>query len=296
VIFMKKPIILIVLIIITQVVLACTIRFTSSVAEIELTATREPTASPTIEPAETPLPEPTLGIGSTMANPVDGALLVYVPEGEFLMGSEDEDANDNEKPKHLVYLDAYWIYQHQVTNEKYRACVNAGECRAPNSTIYYSDPDYNDHPAVYVRWFDADAYCQWAGGRLPTEAEWEKAARGEDGHKYPWGDDSPTCDLANFSGCVGGTSPVGSYPYGASPYGALDLAGNVWEWVADWYDANYYINSPHENPPGPETGTSRVLRGGSGYFIERFLRVSFRDGNFPGGSCSNFGFRCVRSP
>jgi eukaryotic-like serine/threonine-protein kinase len=180
----------------------------------------------------TPTPIATLGIGSTWINDVDGAMMMYVPEGEFLMGSEEGDSD--ESPEHTVYLDAYWIYKNEVTNKQYRACIEAGEC--VGDINFYNE---NDHPVKFVDWYEADAYCTWAGGRLPTEAEWEKAARGHDGRAYPWGEISPTCALAQFRACNYQTKPVGSFPEGASPYGALDMAGNVWEWVADWYDVNF---------------------------------------------------------
>lgn len=256
-----------------------------------------PTAIVTQVPTRTPTSEPTLGIGSTMINPVDGAVVVYVPEGEFLMGSEDSDADSDEAPEHQVWLDAFWFYQHEVTNDEYRACVDAGECTAPSKVEIFSDPKYNHHPVMHVSWFDADAYCQWAGGRLPTEAEWEKAARGTDGRKYPWGNESPTCNLANFFGCVGWAAPVGSYPDGVSPYGALDMAGNVWEWVADWYDTDYFSRSDYENPIGPQKGIRRVGRGGSIWVDEWSLRVSNRQGGHPVLTLSSgLGFRCVLSP
>jgi eukaryotic-like serine/threonine-protein kinase len=255
-----------------------------------------PTNTPTANPTNTPMAEPSLGIGSTIVNPVDGAVMVYVPAGEFLMGSEDEDAWDEEKPEHLVYLDAYWIYKHEVTNQQYRQCVDANACKEPRSTANYNNSSYKNHPVVYVSWDDADAYCQWVGGRLPTEAEWEKAARGTDGRTYPWGDDNPTCNLANHSACEGGTTPVGSYPDGASPYGALDMAGNVWEWVADWYEEDYYSRSPYENPQGPTRWIYRVHRGGSWNSNERNLWVSYRHRNNPDFRGYHYGFRCVCSP
>ena len=248
------------------------------------------------EPANTSTPMPALGIGSTMVNMVDGAVLVYVPEGEFLMGSEDEDAEDQEKPEHTVYLDAFWIYQHEVTNDQYRQCVEDNGCSQPRNTSAFASSSYGDHPVVYVNWNQAGDYCQWAGGRLPSEAEWEKAARGTDGRLYPWGEESPTCDLANYSGCEGGTVPVGSYPSGASPYGALDMAGNVWEWVADWFADRYYSNSPYMNPSGPASGGTRVIRGGSWSYNEWLLRVSSRYGSSPAASSFYYGFRCFRSP
>ena len=251
-------------------------------------------------------------------NPIDGALMVYVPEGEFLMGSEDDDASDDEKPEHMVNLDAYWLYQHEVTNSQFAAFVETnghqssaeeagwawvwdGSDWLQTDGAYWGAPEgpgssvvgREDHPVVQVSWFDATSYCEWAGGRLPTEAEWEKAARGTDGRKYPWGDHDPNCSLANLGYCVGGTSPVGSYPSGASPYGALDMAGNVWEWVADWYDNIYYVRSSYENPTGPTSGEHRILRGGSHFTDGEYLRVSTRLGDPPDILCNRYGFRCL---
>jgi len=240
-----------------------------------LTSTPRPTLTVTPTPTKTstitPTPTATLGVGSSKINAVDGAEMVYVPAGEFLMGSEE--GGSDESPEHTVYLDAYWIYKHEVTNVQYRDCIEAGEC-AGDLSRYPEDDD----PAVYIDWYEANDYCEWAGGQLPTEAEWEKAARGTDGRTYPWGEASPSCNLAQFRDCSGQTVPVGSFPAGASPYGALDMAGNVWEWVADWYDAGYYENSPDANPTGPASGTYRVFRGGSWFYYVRNLRSSLRGG------------------
>lgn len=247
-------------------------------------------------PTFTPNKEPSLGIGATIVNPVDGAVMVYVPEGEFLMGSEDEKAASHEKPEHLVYLDAFWIYQHEVTNDEYRQCVVNGGCTQPEHTTEYVDQNYYNHPVRYVSWFGAQTYCNWAGGRLPTEAEWEKAARGTDGRNYPWGNESPECTLALYGGCKSSEQrpkPVGSYPLGASPYGVLDMAGNVWEWVADWYSDDYYNYSPNKNPAGPPSGEFRVIRGGSWFPNSSFLRVSARYWDNEGGGYHGPGFRCV---
>jgi len=183
----------------------------------------------------------------TMVWEKDNSVMVYVPAGEFIMGSDERDGN--EQPMHTVYLDAFYIDKTAVTNAQYRKCVEAGACDAPRETTDYDNADYAQHPVVYVNWFQAKAYCEWVGKRLPTEAEWEKAARGTDGRKYPWGN---TFDGSRLNFCdknctlswkdpsvddgYTGTAPVGSYPVGASPYGALDMAGNVYAWVADWYD------------------------------------------------------------
>ena len=239
----------------------------------------------------------TLSIGSTMINPGDQAGLVYVPEGEFEMGNND--GANNEQPVHTVYLDAFWFYQTEVTNTSYAQCVEAGICDPPGCD-YYGNDKYNNHPVVCVDWFKAQDYCQWAGGRLSTEAEWEKAARGGlAGKTYPWGDEPPICTQgaangARFSDCSEKTVAVGSF--GANGYGLYDMAGNAWEWVNDWYSVSYYGNSSDVNPIGPESGDWRVLRGGSWSDGLNGIRTASRLSSFPDFTFDVVGFRCAVSP
>ena len=233
---------------------------------------------------------------STITSPVDGATLLFVPAGEFLMGSTENDSNADadEIPQHTVYLDAFWIDRIEVTNAVYRRCVQAGGCTEPAHSPRYLSSEYGDHPIFGVSWDQALEYCSWAGRRLPTEAEWEKAARGTDGRLYPWGSDAPSPDRLNFNHQIADTTQVGNYPAGASPYGALDMAGNVWEWVADGYDEDYYAGSPSENPTGGASVNRRVLRGGSWSTQAHNVRVSNRFWAFPGRNDTD-GFRCAWS-
>jgi serine/threonine-protein kinase len=210
-----------------------------------------------------------------------------------------------EQPVHSVDLDAYWIDKTEVTNAMYAKCVQTGACPQPQQTdsstrtSYFGAAQFDKYPVIYVTWFMAGIYCKWVGARLPTEAEWEKAARGTDGRAYPWGNASPTCELANFwdtskNGCITDTSPVGSYPSSASPYVALDMAGNVMEWIADWLDPGYYAKSLPSNPTGPISGTNRVLRGGAWGYVNTFVSSSYRFGHLPQSTDPNIGFRCSR--
>ena len=185
-----------------------------------------------------------------------------------------------------------------MTNAQYGQCTAAGACARPE---YADDGAYNAaiQPVVGVAWNDATAYCAWAGGRLPTEAEWEKAARGTDGRRYPWGNQDATCEYTVMNdgsgdGCGQGKPwPVGSKAAGASPYGALDMAGNVWEWVADWYAPDYYDRSPQPNPTGPDTGEFRAQRGGSWTDVQALTRCAYRGAFDPGYRLKNTGFRCA---
>lgn len=266
------------------------------------------TPAPTAAPASSP--------GPTQSQATDGAEMMFVPAGQFLMGSPDADpkAGDDETPLHSVYLDDYWIDRTEVTNAQYVQFLNAlgghtGACGGHDCAEtqvedkyshilrqdgrYMVEPGFEDHPATQVSWYGAQAYCAWAGARLPTEAEWEKAARGVDGRSYPWGDESPDCARAQYGDCGGMTVPVDSLSAGSSPYGVLDMAGNVWEWVADWYDPAYYGSSPAENPPGPHSGIRKVFRGGSWGYPSAFLRTSDRARNRPTYAGFNVGFRCA---
>jgi len=247
-----------------------------------------PTEEPYPEPIEEPIEPP--GVGSTMLREKDGMEMVYVPEGTFTMGSDDGESD--EKPVRIVKLDAYWIDKYEVSNAQYKKCVETGSCTAPHSTSRYDNSDYANHPVVNVDWYQASAYCEWAGGRLPTEAEWEKAARGPNGNKYPWGGESPSCELTNYNQCKGGTTAVGSYPKGESYYYAMDMAGNVWEWVNDWYAS--YDASDTDNPTGPTTDRDfRVIRGGSWYSNYGDIRSANRYWSYPDIRYDNYGFRCV---
>ncbi len=231
-------------------------------------------------------------IGRTWVSPTDNANLMCVPAGDYLMGSKAMDAiaYPNEVPQHTVYLDAFWMDVHEVTNAMYAKCVQSGLCLEPIERIsQYRDAQFEDFPVV-VPWEQARSYCSWAGRRLPAEAEWEKAGRGDTKNIYPWGD-LIDCSHANYSGCAGDPVAVGSYPDAASPYGMLDMAGNVWEWVSDWYSEGYYRESPRKDPGGPETGERHVLRGGAWDSYDINLRTAFRNGNAEG----SHGFRCLWS-
>lgn len=265
--------------------------------------TSNDSSSPTLE-SPTPVPPPTEAPTITASEPLPeitddkGAELVLVPEGNFLMGSDRGETD--EQPVHTVYLDAFYIDKFEVINKLYQACVEDGTCDPPRQNyffaesptkIYYGNPQYGNFPVVYVDWNMAKAYCEWRGGRLPTEAEWEKAARGTDANTYPWGKDLD-CQRANYQGCVNRTSEAGSYPDGVSPYGVYDMTGNVWEWVSDRYADNYYAKSPTNNPSGPITGQSRVLRGGSWprFDVTAYHRTKFA----PEYNTFDIGFRCAR--
>lgn len=239
--------------------------------------------------------------------------MALVPAGDFIMGGSadraveeckkfisvcDRTTFEDEEPAHSVYLSDFYIDVYQVTNTQYAECVDEGVCELPGCT-YYKDSESGSYPVVCTSWYQAQAYCEWRGARLPTEAEWEKAARGGlEGMQYPWGDEMPVCDTgaengAQFGFCEGYIMPVGSYsPNG---YGLYDMAGNVWEWVGDWYEAKFYHRSQAKDPPGPALGEMKVLRGGSWGLNAWSVRTPDRFWNSPDYRFLTIGFRCADS-
>ena len=252
-------------------------------------------------------PNPDTMAGASKQSSIDGMVQLAVPAGKFLMGTltEGDWIGGDEFPQHEVYLDAYWMDKTEITNAQYRICVQAGACTPPQETRsetrkkYFDDPKFDEYPVIQVDWEQANTYCSWAGRRLPTEAEWEKAARGRLGRLFPWVGEGYGVHFANFGVDDdfpnADTSVVGSIPGGASPYGIMDMAGNVYEWVADWYAADYYSQSPAESPAGPDHGTARVIRGGSWTSDWVFLRTASRLSYYPDGHSNDIGFRCAQS-
>jgi formylglycine-generating enzyme required for sulfatase activity len=303
------------------------------------------------------LREPTEpGVGDTRVRAADGMAMVYVPAGEFRMGTgglewirRPESSRDrervgpfgaygfpDERPQHRVYLDAFWMDRTEVTVSMFRTFVQdtgyettaerqgwgkpwtAGPMESEWPHVAGADWQHprgpesqaeDDHPVAQVSWEDAAAYCEWAGGSLPTEAQWAKACRGTDGRMWPWGDTfeanrASSCEAQcpierwkddRFDDGYAFTSPAGSFPDGASPYGALDMAGNLWEWVADWYGEETYGHSPYENPTGPESGTVRAMRGGSWYDTGVWKTCTVRHQNPAWDLYDDVGFRCAMS-
>jgi eukaryotic-like serine/threonine-protein kinase len=225
------------------------------------------------------------------------------------MGAAETDleASADEKPQHRVYLDTFGMDRTEVTNAMFAKCVAAGACHerryspylwgvaSRTHPDYFGNPAYASYPVIMLDGDEAAAYCRWAGRRLPTEAEWEKAARGTDARPYPWGTAEPDCRRANFFGCAQDTVEVAALPDGASPYGALNMAGNVWEWTADWYAAGYYRQSPERNPSGPAAGQEHTLRGGGLTALKNNLRVTTRVGGVYHWADGEAGFRCASS-
>lgn len=235
-----------------------------------------------------------------------GAQMVLVPAGNFIMGSNT--GGSDEQPVHTVYINSFYIDKYEVTNFLYKACVTAEICNPPKDTTssftrssYYGNLKFDNYPVIYVDWNMAKTYCEWRGARLPTEAEWEKAARGTDGRTYPWGNERLDCSRANYAACGQNTKAVGSYEGGRSPYGVYDMVGNVIEWVNDWYSPTYYQSSPSSNPLGPDLGQYHVLRGGSWNYAEGIIGAALQASAryfYYDPAYHNFdtGFRCSRSP
>jgi formylglycine-generating enzyme required for sulfatase activity len=330
-----------------EVTLICA--FVSACARSKPSPTSYPTMRPSPQASElrptptqllpTPSGRPTstgLSIGDTWTRPTDNAVMVYVPGGEFDMGTtkdqmkyslqlcEEDDARTfgedarcfsteyaDETPAHVVILDGFWIDRTEVTNKQFERCVRAGSCTQPTQkgsytrTSYFGDSAYDDYPVMWVRWDQATDYCQWVGARLPTEAEWEYAARGPESRMFPWGNsfDGTRLDYCDASCELGiadpstddgypDTAPVGSYPAGMSWCGALDMAGNVREWVSDWYGP--YQAGQQVNPGGPTSGQLLVSRGGSWFDPPSNVRSVKRGQNTPDFSAYKLGIRCVQ--
>jgi formylglycine-generating enzyme len=262
-----------------------------------------PASEPTLEPApvsqteSSPQPtelvevkfEPQAGDTRTY---IDGTTIVYIPAGEFIMGVKDGVDN----PEHLVYTDGFWVYSTEVAKAQYDLCVATGACTPsiPSNTLFPDDPLLSAHPITNVTHQQAEAYCQWVNGRLPSEAEWEKAARAPEWKDYPWSDEKPTCDRTNFGECETlSTEPVTAYPSGQTPHRIFDMAGNAYEWISDWYADDYYPVSPFENPAGPAKGEERVIRGGSYLSRAEEITTFARSQYSPEESRNDLGFRCV---
>lgn len=273
-------------------------------------------------------------IGATGIIGRESSPMVLIPEGPFLRGSPAGQGDPDEQPQRTIHLGAFYLDRYEVTNRQYQAFLKTTNHRVPE---HCCDPSYNlwkdteiapallNHPVVNVDWFDAQSYCQWADKRLPTEAEWEKAAKGSEGRVFPWGNNwEPTrangvsywagrdfatpeeakawwgdagAEISQTKGIQGIlTMPVTALEQSATPTGLMHMAGNVWEWIADWYDPNYYATSPDRSPKGPETGEYKVLRGGAWLNHRHLLRTTARDGSRPTMRNHGTGFRCARDP
>jgi len=319
--FLRRPRTLASLAILAGLLALCAYMTTLSTPRTTATSTPLPrrtrapsTPQPTSTPRATPTPRPTpeglplqASLGDTWIRPADGMVMVFVPGGRFDMGSDktQPDAEDDEIPRHSVALSSFWLDQTEVTNAQFARCVAAEACTPPYPPVlaihegYYEGPEYASYPAINVDWQHGQNYCNWAGGQLPTEAQWEYAARGPNGRLYPWGDRPPDETLLNYAEIVNNTTPVGSYTDGASWVGAFDMAGNVWEWTADWY--RFYPSTPQINPTGPDRGPGHVLRGGSWYdgasFVRSANRYVVREAYAEYGRPRSYGFgvgfRCV---
>jgi serine/threonine-protein kinase len=289
-------------------------------------ATITPTTYATLTLTATPtnIPTPDVNLPIEIIVPSGGTMRL-VPAGDFTMGSNVDSAlaecienrgDDNcqtisfldEEPVHTIFLKDFYMDVYEVTNALYKRCVDADECQPPKEIqsytrpSYYDNPSFDDYPVIYVNWNMAKIYCEWRGARLPTEAEWEKAARGTDGRTYPWGEDLD-CEQSNYGqnitgACEGDTTSVGSYENGQSFFGLFDMAGNVSEWVADWYQSDYYATLDNNivDPQGPNSGVARVTRGGSWYFDDGDVRSANRNGFGIATYNDYIGFRCAKDP
>lgn len=269
-------------------------------------ATTPPPPDPSSTETTVETPPPDAEVAPAEFIPVSGSVLtwidystfIYVPAGEFIMGEEKDPPTDR-SPEHKVSLEGFWIHQAEVTNLQYSRCVESGKCtppaKEPKTPYWYSQPARVEDPVVGVTWYQAQEYCEFIDARLPSEAEWEKTARGSDAKPYPWGDTPPNCSLLNYDECLEPAEPdkVRSYDPGASEYKALDMAGNVFEWVSDWYQEDYYQTSPASNPLGPETGIYKVFRGGGYLSNSEKIAPDARYFTEPIQHSADLGFRCV---
>ena len=245
---------------------------------------------PAVKPAD---PDEGLLAEGAVRHAKDKSIMVLVPAGAFSRGSGVANA----KPQRQIYLDAFYIDRYEVSCAQYKECIVAEKCTMParsHKECTYGHTGLDGYPVTCVSWSQADAYCRWAGKRLPTEAEWEKAARGTDGRVFPWGNGAPTCGMTQFLKCDGKPFPVASFSDVASPYGATQMAGNVWEWVADRYSPTYYRSCPARNPQGPPSGKFRILRGGSYRSVNFFLTTTHRAMKPPGLQRRDNGLRCAK--
>lgn len=231
----------------------------------------------------------------------DPVTMVKIPAGSFIRGSSQGSGRTDEVPRTKIYVDGFTIDKYEVTNSRYLTFIAATGHKEPFNVYsegsLFKVPGIDDLPVVQVTWHDAADYCQWVGKRLPTEAEWEKAARGRDGRIYPWGNDPPTQEHANYDRDWAKKStlkPVGTQPKGASPYGVHDMAGNAREWVQDWYDRDYYQHAPKRNPKGPDKSLLKVIRGGSWRSFDADIRTASRGKGGFALKTHGTGFRCAR--
>ena len=265
----------------------------------EITPAYDPFASGSfLEREETETPEPSPE--PTYDTSKDDADMVFIPGCPFTMGTDDEDAIPNTRPAHEVNLKDYWIDRYEVTNAQYARCVEDKYCTAPKDLTsatrpdYFTNPDYADYPVIHVDHYQAAAYCKWAGKRLPTEAEWEKAARGEESLRYPWGNELPEGIPAQINLFESGdTAPVTSFPEGASPYGVYNMEGNVWEWTADQYDEFWYSSSPKDDPKADFGINEYVIRGFSRAYPFSIYDITTRNAVYSLNHTYDLGFRCA---